>query len=103
MFAPIDYLFLFPARVLGPASDGGGGGEEGGEATIEEDVSDDSNLYVRRRDGEVFEQSDQEEGRTPHTISKPDLQDFGKIALGFGLNPILSHRLFCTLRMDYKL
>ena len=41
--------------MLGPASDGGRGGEGGSEATTDEEVSDGSNLYVKRRDGEVFE------------------------------------------------
>ena len=51
----MDYFFLFPARVLGPASDGGGG--EGGGATTDDEASDDLYLDVKRRDGKVFEQS----------------------------------------------
>ena len=37
------YLFLFPARVLGPGSLGARTGEEGGEVTAEDDVLDVSN------------------------------------------------------------
>jgi hypothetical protein len=37
------------------------------------------------------------------TINHPELQDFAQIALGFGHNSTLSHRLFWTLRIVYKL
>ena len=37
------YLFLFPARVLGPGSSGTTVGEEGGDVTGEDDVLDVSN------------------------------------------------------------
>jgi hypothetical protein len=37
------------------------------------------------------------------TIIQPKLQMYGKIALGLGHNSTLSHRLFWTLRIDYKL
>ena len=49
------FFFLFPTRVLGPGSEGRRAGEEGRDGTTEDEVSDDSNLYVKWREGEVSE------------------------------------------------